>query len=256
MRRTIAALLLLGLAACATTGAPNNTSMAQGYYDRGINYLQMKDNERAIVEFQRAIQTDPKNKMAYYALGIVNDMMGKPADAERYYEEAVDIDSSFSEAYNALGVVYYKQQKWKQAEKAFRKALENKLYSTPHVPYLNLGDMYMAQREYAKAVDAYRESKRLVNQDITVYKLGMALMADGKVKESVAELQEGTTMAPKNSDMRLALALAYLKGGNKRAALAEFKQVTELAPKSEGARTARDYIATLERDSGRKQRTK
>ncbi len=255
MKRAVIVLLVLGLAACATTGT-NDKKMAQGYYDRGINYLQMKDYERAIVEFQRAIKTDPKNKMSYYALGVVNDMIGKYADAEKYYKEAVSLDSEFSEAYNALGVIYSKQQKWKDAQKAFQKALENKLYATPHVPYLNMGDMYMAQHEYGKAADAYRESKRLVNQDITVYKLGIALLAAGNAKEAVAELREGTAMAPKNADMHLALAQAYLKQGDKRSAANELRRVVEIAPKSESARTAQDYLATLERDSARKPGTK
>ncbi len=249
MKRAIIACALLGLSACATTTPTTNPAkVAEGYYDRGINYLQMKDVERASVEFQRAIKTDPKSKVSYYALGVVNDMMGKYADAEKYYKEAVDIDSEFSEAYNALGVVYYKQQRWKEAQKAFQKALDNKLYATPHVPYLNLGDMYMAQREYGKAVDSYRESKRLVNQDVTIYKLGMALISAGRAKEAISELQEGTTMSPKNADMHLALGIAYLKDGNKRSALGEFKRVVETAPKSESARTAQDYVTTLERE--------
>jgi len=175
-------------------------------------------------------------------------MMGKYSDAERFYKEAIDIDSEFSEAHNALGVIYTKQQRWKDALKSFQKALDNKLYATPHVPYLNMGDLYMSQRDYPKAVEAYQESKRLVNQDITVYKLGTALVAAGKVREGIAELQEGVTMAPKNADMRMALALAFMKEGNKRSALSEFRKVVEFAPKSEAARVAKDYIATLDAD--------
>ena len=251
MRKGIIAIVVLVLAGCATTGSEDKTKMAEGYYDRGISHLQMKDYEKATVEFQRSINTDPKYKMSYYAMGVVYDMMGKQADAEKYYKEAIDIDSAFSEAYNALGVIYYKQQKWKDAQRAFQRALDNKLYATPHVPYLNMGDMYMAQREYAKAVDAYRESKRLVNQDITIYKIGLALIALGKTREAVTELQEGVALSPKNADMRLALGLANLKDGNKRSAITEFRTVVELAPKSDAARTAKDYIGTLESNAAR-----
>jgi len=35
-------------------------TMAWVYYDRGISHLQMKDYEKAIVEFQRSINTDRK----------------------------------------------------------------------------------------------------------------------------------------------------------------------------------------------------
>lgn len=256
MRRILTTLLLSVLAGCVSTGGPDATKMAQGYYDRGISYLQTRDYERALVEFQRSIKTDSKYKLSYYALGVVNDLMGKYADAITYYKEALSIDSEFSEAHNALGVIYTKQQKWKDALKSFQRALDNKLYSTPHVPYLNMGDLYMAQRDFPKAADAYRESKRLVNQDITVYKLGMALLSVGTTREAIAELQEGTALSPKNPDMRLALGLAYLKESNRKAAIAEFRRVVDIAPKSDAARTAQDYIATLERDEQKTKKTR
>jgi type IV pilus assembly protein PilF len=230
--------------------------MAEGYYDRGISHLQAKDYEKALVEFQRSMNTNPKNKMARYATGMVYDMMGKYPDAEKYYKEAIDIDSDFSDAYNALGTIYMKQKKWKEALKSFQRALNNKLYTTPNITYVNIGDVYMNLEDYPKAIEAYREAKRYVNQDYIIHRLGMALLKAGKVKDAIGELQEGVEMAPKNADMRLALALALLKDGNKRSALVEFRKIVELAPQSDSARTARDYINTLDPDAAKRPKTK
>jgi pentatricopeptide repeat protein len=141
--------------------------------------------------------------------------------------------------------VYSRQQKWKEALKCFNKALENKLYPTPHVPYLNIGRLYMAQKDYDKAVDAYREAKRYANQDFIIYELGTALFEAGRVKEALSEFQEGVGLAPQNANLRYSLALALLKDGNKKAALAEFKKTSELAPGSDIAQKAKDYIHTL-----------
>ena len=257
MRRTIAAILLLVLAGCVTTGtSENSTKMAEGYYNRGINHLQTKDYEKAMVEFQRSINTDSKFKMSYYAMGMTYDMMGKLSDAEKYYKEAIDIDSDFSDAYNSLGTIYMKQKKWKEALKAFQKALQNKMYATPNIAYVNIGDVYVNLEDYPKAIEAYREAKRYANQDYIIYRLGMALGRAGKTKEAIGELQEGVALTPKNPDMRLALGLALLKDGNKNAAVTEFKRVVELAPQSDAAKTARDYINTLDLDAVKKQKTK
>ena len=256
MRRTIAAILLLVLTGCATTGTTDSTKMAEGYYNRGINHLQTKDFERAMVEFQRSINTDPKFKMSYYAMGMVYDMMGKLSDSEKYYKEAIDLDSEFSDAYNALGTVYMKQKKWKEALKAFQKTLQNKMYTTPNITHVNIGDVYLNLEDYPKAIESYREAKRYANQDYIIYRLGMALVKAGKTKEAVGELQEGVALTPKNPDMRLALGLALLKDGSKNAALAELRKVVELAPQSDAARTARDYIKTLEQDAVKKQKTR
>lgn len=255
MRRTIAVILLLALAGCATTGTSDTSKMAEGYYNRGIHHLQAKDFEKAMVEFQRSINTDPKYKMSYYATGMVYDMMGKFSDAEKYYKEAIDIDAEFSDAHNSLGTIYMKQKKWKEALKAFQKTLQNKMYATPNITHVNIGDVYLNLEDYSKAIESYREAKRYANQDYIIYRLGMALFRAGKTKEAIGEFQEGVALTPKNPDMRLALGLALLKDGNRNAALTEFKKVVEFAPQSDAAKTARDYIATLDPDAVKKQKT-
>ena len=257
MTRSIVAILLLVLTGCATTGtADKSKKMAEGYYDRGISHLQSKDFEKAMVEFQRSINTDPKYKMSYYAMGMTYDMMGKLSDAEKYYKETINIDSEFSDAYNSLGTIYMKQKKWKEALKAFQKALQNKMYATPNITYVNIGDVYLNLEDYPKAVEAYQEAKRYATQDYIIYRLGMALTRAGRTKEAIGELQEGVALTPKNPDMRLALGLALLKDGNKNAAIVEFKKVMELVPQSDAANTARDYINTLDKDASKKQKTR
>jgi len=246
--KTFVIALLLALVGCVTTGgAPpvNNKKMAEGYFQKGVAHFQEKNYELASVEFNRAIQTDSSYKLPYYYLGVLNDTQGKLDEAIKYYKEAISLDPEFSEAYNGLGVVYVKQEKWQEALKSFNKALENKLYTTPHIPYLNMGDMYMTQKKYEKAVEAYRESKRYANLELTNYKLGTALFEAGQVKEAIKEFQEGVGIAPQNAYLRYSLAVALLKDGNKKSAIVEFKKVTELAPGSDLAQKANDYIKTL-----------
>ncbi len=245
--RSLSLMLILLLAGCVTAGPTiKKSKMAEGYYERGLAYLQEKNLELASVEFNRSIETDSSYKRAYYGLGIISDYQGKLEDARKYYEKTIDLDPDFSEAYNALGVVYFKQQKWKDADKAFHKALANKLYTTPHIPLINLGDLYMAQKDYPKAIEAYRESEQYVTLELTIQKLGAALIEAGRVKEAVSAFQEGVSMAPQDASMRFSLAVALLKDGNKKSALAEFKKVAALAaPKSDLAYKANDYIKTL-----------
>lgn len=244
--RTFALIILLALTGCVTTGhTVDKSKMAEGYYTKGRAYLEQKNFELASVEFNRSLQYDSNYNRSYYGLGYINDAQGKFDEAVKYYKMAIDKDPDYSEAYNALGVVYSKQRKWKEAVQALNKALANKLYTTPHIPYLNLGDLYMEQKEYEKAAEAYRESKRFVNIEWTIIKLGTALLEAGKVKEAISEFQEGTGLAPQNANMRYSLALAFLKDGNKKSALTEFKKAAELAPKSDLSRKANDYIMTL-----------
>ncbi len=240
-------IVLLAAAGCATTGSNtlDKSKMAEGYYQKGLAYLQEKNYEMASVEFNRSIQTDSSYKMSYYSLGLISDFQGKLDDAVKYYKKAISLDDKFSEAYNALGRVYSQQQKWDDALRNFDKALSNKLYTTPHVVYMNMGQVYMRQKEYSKAAEAFRNAKRFVNQDFILYWLGTALFEGGKTADAVAEFREGVGLAPQSADMRYGLALALLKNGDKRAAAAEFKKAAALAPKSEIAQKANDYLKAL-----------
>jgi len=240
-------IILLAAAGCATTGGNtlDNSKMAEGYYQKGLAYLQEKNYEMASVEFNRSIQTDSSYKMSYYSLGLISDFQGKFDDAIKYFKKAISLDDNYSEAYNALGRVYSEQQKWDDALKCFDKALSNKLYTTPHVVYMNMGHVYMRQKDYNKAAESFRNAKRFVNQDFIIYWLGTALFEGGKTNEAVAEFREGVGLAPQSADMRYGLALALLKKGDKRAAATEFKKAAELAPKSEIAQKANDYLKAL-----------
>ena len=245
--RTWILLALFTIAGCVTTGTNtvDKSKMAEGYFQKGLAFFQERNLEMASVEFNRSIQTDRSYKLSYYYLGLISDSQEKLPDAIKYYKEAIDIDSGFSEAYNALGAIYSKQGKWDDAIKSYQKALENKLYTTPHLPYLNMGRVYMAQKKYPQAIEAFRNAKAFVKQDFIYYDLGNALLEAGKAKEAVKEFQEGVEIAPKNATLRYGLAIALLKDGNKKASIQEFRKVTELAPKSNLALKAQDYLKTL-----------
>jgi Tfp pilus assembly protein PilF len=247
MKRFIVIILFFALAGCVTTGGNtvDKTKMAEGYFMKGLAYFQEKKYELASSEFHRSIQTDSSNKLSYYYLGVISDYQDRLDDAIKYYREAISVDGDFSEAYNALGAAYSRQQNWNEALKAYNKALENKLYTTPHMPWLNIGRVYMMQKDYEKAIKAYREAKRYSYQDVIIYELGTALFDAGKIKEAVGEFQEGVKLAPQNASMRYSLALAYLKDGKKKPALVEFKKAAELAPKTDLADKANDHIKTL-----------
>jgi len=249
--RAFSILIFLALAGCVTTttgGGSNtvdNAKMAEGHFMKGLAYFQEKNYELASSEFHHSIQIDSSSKLSYYYLGIISNYQEKPDDAIKYYKEAINIDGNFSEAYNALGATYSSQRKWNEALKAYNRALENKLYTTPHIPWLNIGRVYMAQKNYDKAIDAFRDAERYSYQDDIIYELGNAYFEAGKIKESINEFREGVKLSPKNPSIRYGLALAYLRDGQKKNAIAEFRIAAELAPKTEIANKANDYINAL-----------
>ncbi|WP_405700787.1 tetratricopeptide repeat protein [Streptomyces sp. NBC_00069] len=56
------------------------------------------DSEGAARTFRRVVELDPRNKLAWYNLGVIAQQDGKAADALVSYDKALKIDPSFTSA--------------------------------------------------------------------------------------------------------------------------------------------------------------
>ena len=103
-------------------------------YSRGRAFLEIRNIEKAIPEFQLAIRLDPNYALAYTGLAdaySAHALFTSSANAEFYNqaralaEKALTLDPHLSEAHTALGRVRYLHDwDWAGAEKSFRRALE------------------------------------------------------------------------------------------------------------------------------------
>jgi Tfp pilus assembly protein PilF len=161
------------VAGCATS--KETIQKSDGYYQEGIASLPT-DRQKAFVSFQKAIQTNPDNKDAHYALGHIYASQGKLTEAEKSFKAAIAIDDTFSEAHNYLGQVLSLQGRWEEAIKEYRLALANPLYATP---------------------------------DKARFNLGMALVHEGKLQQAMEMFEDALTVNPPN----VPPALTYLELG-------------------------------------------
>lgn len=146
---------LCAVTACATT--EESTQKSQGYYQEGIASLG-NDRQKAFVSFQKAVQLDPNNKEARYALGHVYAVQGKLKQAEQQFRAAIGIDDVYSEAHTYLGQVLARQGKWEEAIRSYRTALANPLYATPDLARFHLGGALAHQGDYQGAMEALEDA--------------------------------------------------------------------------------------------------
>lgn len=59
------------------------------FHNRGINYLDNKEYEKAIEMFTKEIESDPKGFCGYYDIGNVYKETGDLKQAKEYYEKAL-----------------------------------------------------------------------------------------------------------------------------------------------------------------------
>lgn len=107
----------------------------------------------AIEAYQRA----PRDSaVVWNKLGMAYQHMYALDIAKLQYEKALQLNPKYPEALNNLGTVYYGQRNYHKAEKYYRKAL--KLKPNCATFYSNLGTAYFADHDYKRGINAYRKA--------------------------------------------------------------------------------------------------
>ncbi len=82
------------------------------------------EEEAAIREQQKLLESDPANPKACFALGTMAHLRGQVNEAERYYLTAIELDPTYAAPHVSLGRIFAVQGKndlaWKQAREAER----------------------------------------------------------------------------------------------------------------------------------------
>ena len=161
--KTLGLVLILFLAACASTGsktadesasrkaAETNTSLGQAYMDRG-------QYEIALDKLKRAIAHDKTYAPAHTVLGLLYERIGEPKLAGQQYREAVSHDPTDGDVNNNYGAYLCHYDQGKQAEQYFIRAVKDPFYQTPWLAYGNAGSCSLQLGDLDKAESYLRQS--------------------------------------------------------------------------------------------------
>ena len=181
---TNAGMIAPARASCGTAlrldSAVAEAQICQATIDDGTGQL-----KQAQAEYQRALQLDPRNDSALNGLARTWEEMENPGEAQQVYQQAIDARPFYWANYYALanflvrranypasaqvledavakfpqnsflarrlGVVYFLEGRLDAAADILRRAIDER----PHaIAYMDLGQVYLHKREFAKAVPA------------------------------------------------------------------------------------------------------
>lgn len=187
-----AVALLVG---CVSEDIAKREREADGYYKQGLSHM-ASNQQQAFVAFQKSIQVNPDNYDAHYALGSIYFQRKEFADAEREFRRCSELMPDNGEALNFYGRTLIELKRLPEAVAALRKATALPLYATPDVAYTNLGSALHLLGDHAGALRAYQEAIKIdpptVPRALLYLEVGRLYVAQGenaKAREALAQVK-------------------------------------------------------------------
>ena len=90
LSKTISKVVVLFFVALIISGCGGAEQRKAKYLERGKDYLEQQNYDKAIVEFKNVLQIDPKTAVGYYYLGRIAEHDQADAPAAVVRNEAVD----------------------------------------------------------------------------------------------------------------------------------------------------------------------
>jgi tetratricopeptide (TPR) repeat protein len=163
-------------------------------YSLGEKAYREKNVAAALPYHQRAIQLDPRFALGYNAVGSDYLSLGEQGRASEYFSKGFDLKERASERESlkiTAGYYSYVTGELEKGEQACQEWVA--IYPRDYRAHLDLGNAYLFQGQYEKAAAAYRESLRLVPDNLAldgnlVYAL-FALQRFDEARQLIREAQ-------------------------------------------------------------------
>ncbi len=226
-------------AATATLSAGDHVELGMEYHDQG-------ELDKAVAEFEKAIELDPNNADAHRNLGTAYGEQGKWEEGAAAYERAIELDPDFGEAYGDLTAAYFYLERIPEALEAGEKAIELAPdYATAHN---NLGIVYKEQGEFDLAIAEYEKAIELDPSDPKPHNnLGNVYKQQGEFDMAIAEYEKALEVDPNYATAHLSLGLLYAQQDRPDEAIAEFETYLQLWPNASNREKVEEWLAELER---------
>ena len=130
--------------------------LAEAFFDVAGSLSEKNNFESAYFFTQIALFLDKNLALARVLKGSLLEQMERADEASALYAaEKPDSETYFS-AQISLGRLLVKKESFDKAEKVLKRLTEKRTDS--YLPYIEMGDMYMQAKKYARAIDAYTQA--------------------------------------------------------------------------------------------------
>ncbi|MFZ2538094.1 MAG: tetratricopeptide repeat protein, partial [Oscillospiraceae bacterium] len=182
---------------------------AYPWHGLGTVYYYQKNYEKTIEYLRKAIELDPTFTYPWHGLGAVFFMQNNNEEAIEHYQKAIELEPIYADAWHGLGSVYFEQENYEEAIKHYQKAIElDPIYADA---WRELGSVYYVQDDYEKAIEAYQNAISINQLDgKSYYRLGLLYKEKNNPDYALEVLTKALCVIPK-TDIYWYSDLEFLK---------------------------------------------
>lgn len=204
------------------------------HYELAVENL-TKSPQVAMKESDEALRLDPNLADAWHVKALLlHYSFGRLEEANVAYLKALELKKPFSEARSNLGNLYMDQKRYDDAIEAYQTALNDVLYPTPYIPQGNMGWAFYKKGDRAKAIELIKAATTANPK----YCLGYLNLA--QIYEAANEMADSCKYAvrfrehcPERADAWQRDGVCLANAGDKAAAAKAFDTCVEKAGTSD-----------------------
>jgi len=178
---------------------------------RGRDLLNAGKYEEAIIKLSESISMDPTNPVYYYYRGVAFEKSENSEKAVEDYQKAVELKPDFTLPLSRAGIIFAKKGDFEKAIEFYKKAID--LGHKDPETFYNYGGCLMNLGKNLEAKVVFEQLLTLdPNYSDAFYQLGIIFIGLGETEKAKEFLQKFIEMDPENK--RASLAKEILKSLN------------------------------------------
>ncbi len=207
------------------------------YYNRGIDYFNKKDYEKALLEFKTALEKNNPQPQVYYNLGLTQHYLENYEKAITSYNKFLDVKPEDYDGLYNLALAYYNIENFSKAKELFEKCLTIKK-DEEGVKALVLA--YLALNEAQKAIELAQKfteegfhGKNLAYAIAKTFENKNSFSRESKNVDVAIDLYSSMIAADSENHMLyLSISICFAKKGEWEKSIEFCKKALEKAPAS------------------------
>jgi tetratricopeptide (TPR) repeat protein len=201
-----------------------NPNIAEARYLSGLLYMNAKDYDKAVGEFDFALSKKNYYPEAYSAKLLCFHYQGKTKEALDMAKTATETNPQEPAYWYIQGVLLILRNKPDDAVKSFDQAQSIDSKYNPFNICLNRGNAYMAMENTEKAVDDFTSAIGIKPDNASAYhSRGLAYYQTQEYEKAIKDFSRSIEINPDNSATYFNLGMTYLKMDDQKNACRNFR---------------------------------